>query len=103
MKNLILLLLVTLSLGCKWDTMVWVCNCEEKKRAQEFIGSHIRDSNDMRGEGMEDVVKALTRAAIMINCHQEVAQTRNGSWEAIDWKTQRLDSCRSVYPDYLLP
>lgn len=66
-------LLSTLLVGCgKDDRYLYVCNCEQKKAVQEFVGSVTRDANNYSDEEMEDVINELYKVAVRTNCPKKV-------------------------------
>lgn len=77
--------------------MKTVCDCEQKQQVIEWVGDHIKDSNNMADEEMEDVIYRLERTATKSLCSDKLFWCDSHGY--IDWEDARnkLDSCETVY------
>lgn len=94
-----ILIFAVIFVGCdSYQAERYVCNCSQLLAVKEFIGNHIKDSNNMNDEEMEDVIFQLQKTGIEINCPQKIMWIKHGS-RNIDWSIEKLDSCKTVF-DY---
>lgn len=95
MKKLLFILLLSSCSEVKHTR--WVCTCEEKTKASEFVSKNIKGANNMSDEEMEDVISELTNTAVKLNCHQKLFFISRNTW-LVDWGDERnkIDSCESV-------
>lgn len=96
MKNYFLGLILIV-FGCTSIENKYVCNCEEAKRAADFVATNLKASNNMSDEEMEDVIIELRRTGILLNCHQRQFICDQNGYPDWSCPSNKLDSCE-VYP-----
>ena len=78
---------------------MYVCNCTEKEKLQNFVQSSIKNANNMSDEEMEDVIHQLYKDGIAMYCNPRPIWVKKNSW-AIDWNKQKIDSCETIMERY---
>jgi hypothetical protein len=99
MKTTPLILIILILIGCDSEQHTRrVCNCDQLRRANEFVISTIEDANNMSDEEMEDVIDELQSTAIQLNC--PTAPVWVDDRGEVDWQKESADSCKSIFPYY---
>ena len=73
----------------------YVCNCDQKKRVQQFIERSIKPANNFSDEEMEHVIHELWVIGVKLNCNIKVLPLN--SRNLIDWSRVNLDTCEIAY------
>lgn len=101
MKKLVILLALTVIFASCERTEkrnIYVCDCEQQKKAAEFVQTSIKNANNMSDEEMEDVIHQLERTAVKLNCMQKYKNItiRDGATKIVN----DLSNCETAYPEY---
>lgn len=101
MKKILLLSAIILAFAsCERseERTIYVCDCEQQKKAAEFVQNSIKNSNNMSDEEMEDVIHQLERTAVKLNCSQKRKMVRIGDGGIFD--VMGLSPDERAYPEY---
>lgn len=58
-----------------YESLEYVCTCDQKKAATEFVKISIEPANNKSDEEMEDVILQLYRTAIKLHCQQRTIKS----------------------------
>lgn len=74
-----------------------VCSCQQDEKRAGWVGQHVKDSNNMSDEEMEDVISELNRVSYGMFCSEKLFYyTGDGYSMRPDYTRIKLDSCERI-------